>query len=173
MLPLFANATAGKDTGATSKAGPGASGAPPPTPLEDAQQLLRKAERLIAEQAADTFPSTKEWKGRLRAAHGSLKDDVGDAKSRWERVKTELARGRGGIDRSQIEYETLLLDPTTASAALSCSDAGSLYTAEAIAGLVDRAVNTHFGTTLHTPSIQPPHSPSRYLNMLYHIQHSL
>ena len=148
MLPQLVDATAVDAT----KPSPGAPGAPPPMPLEDAQHLLRQAEKLIGEQSADTFPVTKEWKGRLRSAHGSLKDDVGDAKGRWERVKTELSKGRGGIDRSLVEYETLLKDPTTVSTSLSCSDATLLYTAEAIAGLVDRGINTHFGTILYTPT---------------------
>ena len=151
MLPQLVDATAVDAT----KPSPGAPGAPAPMPLEDAQHLLRQAEKLIGEQSADTFPVTKEWKGRLRSAHGSLKDDVGDAKGRWERVKTELSKGRGGIDRSLVEYDTLLKDPNTVSTSLSCSDATLLYTAEAIAGLVDRAINTHFGTTLYTPTHTP------------------
>lgn len=145
MLPQLVDATAIDAT----QPSPGAPGGPPPMPLEDAQRLLRQAEKLIGEQSADNFPVTKEWKGRLRSAHGSLKDDVGDAKGRWERVKAELSKGRGGIDRLLVEYVTLLKDPSTVSAALSCSDATSLYTAEAIVGLVDRAINTHFGNT-HT-----------------------
>ena len=164
MLPQLVEASAGKGAGAASQASTIAPGTPSPMPLEDAQRLLHQAEKLIAEQAAEAFPVTKEWKGRLRAAHGSLKDDVVDAKSRWERVKTELIRGRGGIDRSVVEYETLLLDPHTASTALSFSDsdAASPYTAETMAGLVDRAINTHFGNTftLNTPA-ELLHQPQR------------
>jgi len=126
-------------TGAGAGAGDAAGAAGVAVPLSRAQALLARAEGLIAEGAADAFPPTKELKGKLRAAHGRLQDDVSAAETRWSRVRGDLHR-QGGIDTHAVAPAAVAASPRAAFAALEAPQ----LTAEALASLLGKAAGTMF-----------------------------
>jgi hypothetical protein len=136
QLQELSTTTTGAGAGAGDAAGAGAGVA---VPLSRAQALLARAEGLIAEGAADAFPPTKELKGKLRAAHGRLQDDVSAAETRWSRVRGDLQR-QGGIDTHAVAPAAVAASPRAAFAALEAPQ----LTAEALASLLGKAAGTMF-----------------------------